>query len=110
MKKIIFIFFASAIVISAQAQKKGETKPPANWFNLSYATDKVHGIGTERTYAELIQGRKADTIIVAVIDGGVDYAHEDLKDVMWHNPGEIPGNKIDDDKNGYVDDIYGWNF
>jgi subtilisin family serine protease len=51
-----------------------------------------------------------DTVIVAVIDGGVDPLHEDLKNVMWINKDEIPGNNIDDDKNGYIDDIYGWNF
>ena len=48
--------------------------------------------------------------MVAVIDSGVDTLHEDLKEVLWRNPKEIPGNGIDDDKNGYVDDIYGWNF
>jgi subtilisin family serine protease len=109
MKKII-LFFAAAFSISLAAQNTPQAKAPANWFNLSYSTDKVHGVRTEQTYADLTKGKKADTIIVAVIDGGVDYTHEDLKSVMWHNPGEIPGNGIDDDKNGYVDDIYGWNF
>ena len=47
---------------------------------------------------------------MAVIDSGVDTTQEDLKPVLWHNPGEIPGNGIDDDHNGYVDDVYGWNF
>jgi cell wall-associated protease len=107
MKKYILSLAACLpMVMLAQAP----TKAPANWFNLSYSTDHVHGVNTERTYTDLVKGRKPDTIIVAVIDGGVDYMHEDLKDVMWHNPGEIPGNKIDDDKNGYVDDVYGWNF
>lgn len=50
------------------------------------------------------------SIIVAVIDQGVDYTHEDLKDNMWVNKGEIPDNGIDDDQNGYIDDIYGYNF
>jgi cell wall-associated protease len=109
MKKII-LFFAAAFSISLAAQDKPQAKAPANWFNLSYSTDKVHGVRTEQAYTDLTKGKKADTIIVAVIDGGVDYTHEDLKSVMWHNPGEIPGNGIDDDKNGYVDDIYGWNF
>ena len=48
--------------------------------------------------------------VVAIIDTGVDYNHEDLRDVLWVNKGEIPGNGIDDDKNGYIDDINGWNF
>lgn len=82
---------------------------PANWFNLDPSRDGIPGLGTESLYKRLA-GKKGETVIVAVIDSGVDYEHEDLKDVMWVNPGEIPGNGIDDDKNGYVDDIHGWNF
>ena len=110
MKNILFsaAFFISA-ALSAQKVEAPE-KAPENWFNLKYPEGGVHGIGTERTYTDLLQGKKADTIIVAVIDGGIDYMHEDLKDVMWKNPREIANNGVDDDKNGYVDDIYGWNF
>ncbi len=110
MKKIFFVF-AAVLSISLSAQKNSApAKAPENWFNLSNANEHVHGVGTERTYSELTKGMKMDTVIVCVLDGGVDYNHEDLKDVMWHNPREIPGNGIDDDKNGYVDDVYGWNF
>ena len=49
-------------------------------------------------------------MLVAVIDSGIDTAHVDLKPILWRNPGEIPGNGIDDDHNGYVDDVHGWNF
>lgn len=49
-------------------------------------------------------------VIVCVVDGGIDVAHEDLKDNLWVNTGEIAGNRIDDDGNGFVDDIHGWNF
>ena len=87
-----------------------ESKRPDNWFNLDYTKDKVNGVSTERTYEELLKGKKSTTIIVGVLDSGVDYMHEDLKDVMWTNPKEIAGNGIDDDKNGYIDDIHGWNF
>src|SRR4029078_3045345 len=48
--------------------------------------------------------------IVAVIDPGVDYTHPDLAANIWTNPGEIPGNNFDDDHNGYVDDVHGWDF
>jgi len=110
MKKIL-VLLAAAFSVSLSAQKNAPPqKAPSNWFNLSYSTDHVHGIGTERAYTDLAKDKKADTVIVCVLDAGVDYNHEDLKSVMWHNPGEIPGNGIDDDKNGYIDDVYGWNF
>ncbi|HEY9625122.1 MAG TPA: S8 family peptidase [Crinalium sp.] len=56
------------------------------------------------------QGFTGQGVTVAVLDTGVDYRHVDLKDNIWTNPGEIPGNGIDDDRNGYVDDVNGWNF
>lgn len=52
----------------------------------------------------------AKPVVIAVIDTGIDLAHEDLKNILWKNSGEIPGNGIDDDKNGYTDDVYGYNF
>ena len=81
-----------------------------NWFNLDQSQDNVMGVSTEQTYKTLLKGKKGETVIVAVIDSGVDIEHEDLKDVIWRNPGEKPGNGIDDDGNGYIDDVYGWNF
>ncbi len=92
-------------VISAQKQEL-----PKNWFNLDSDLDKYPGMSTEKLYSTLLQGKKGVPVIVAVLDGGVDYMHEDLKNVMWNNPKEIPGNNIDDDRNGYIDDVYGWNF
>lgn len=92
------------------AQTADNKNPKENWFNLDLNSDGVFGISTERAYTELLKKMKPSPIIVAVIDGGIDEVHEDLKDNMWRNPNEIPGNGIDDDKNGYVDDIFGWNF
>lgn len=84
---------------------------PENWFNLDKAQNGVRGVSAERAYAELLKDKQPKKkIIVAVIDSGVEADHEDLKDVMWTNKGEIPGNGIDDDKNGYIDDIHGWSF
>jgi len=71
--------------------------------------DSVAGINLYRAY-ELLKGRKSKTVIIAILGGGFDRSHEDLKDVLWTNEKEIPGNGIDDDKNGYVDDVWGWNF
>src|SRR5690606_9804565 len=69
------------------------------------------GTSAERAYRELLAGRQpARTVVVAVIDGGVDTAHVDLRDNLWRNEDETPGNGVDDDGNGYIDDVYGWNF
>lgn len=106
MKRIII----AIAVLFATLTNAQESKRPDNWFNLDPSKDKVNGVSTERTYEELLKGKKSTTIIVGVLDSGVDYMHEDLKDVMWTNPKEIAGNGIDDDKNGYIDDIHGWNF
>ncbi len=83
---------------------------PENWFNLDPEQDNINGVSTERTYRELLAGKVAKEVVVAVIDGGVDPQHDDLKDVMWRNNDEVPDNGKDDDGNGYVDDLYGWNF
>lgn len=104
MKKI-FLVAGIFIVTSVFAQKK----PPQNWFNLNPKTNRVYGMGVEEAYKSL-KGRTPKTVIVAVIDIGVEVDHEDLKDIIWTNPGEIPNNGIDDDKNGYIDDIHGWSF
>lgn len=81
-----------------------------NWPAMDLVRDTVPGMSVDRAYSEIIKKRKGETVIVGVIDSGVDIAHEDLKNVLWTNPDEIAGNGIDDDKNGYVDDIHGWNF
>ncbi len=65
-------------------------------------------INVQSAWLQFSQGNRE--IVVAVIDTGIDVQHEDLKDNIWKNPKEIPGNNIDDDKNGYVDDVHGWNF
>ena len=106
LKCFYLSIFTSFFVGSISAQSEA----PANWFNLDYETDGVHGVSTEKAYKELLKGKKSTTIIVSIIDSGMDEEHEDLKEVMWVNPDEIPGNGIDDDNNGYIDDINGWNF
>ena len=67
-------------------------------------------MSVDKAYAEIIKNKKGKKVIVAVIDSGIDIDHEDLNDVIWTNKGEIPNNGKDDDKNGYVDDVHGWNF
>jgi cell wall-associated protease len=81
------------------------------WHLQDPATQSIYGIQLEKTYTEILKQRTPKKkIVVAVIDSGIDTAHEDLKPVLWKNEKEIVGNGIDDDKNGYVDDIHGWNF
>jgi subtilisin family serine protease len=80
------------------------------WSHLDIIKDTIPGMSVDRAYAELLKGKKGKKVIVAIVDSGVDIEHEDLKAVIWTNKKEIVGNGIDDDKNGYVDDIYGWNF
>lgn len=80
------------------------------WSHLDLVKDTVPGMSVDKAYAELLKGKKGQKVIVGIVDSGVDINHEDLKAVIWTNPKEIPGNGIDDDKNGYIDDIHGWNF
>lgn len=81
---------------------------PENWFNLS-PMDGAEGVRAEETYVTFGMPQTED-IIVAVIDSGVDVNHEDLQGKIWINQGEIPNDGIDNDNNGYVDDVFGWNF
>ncbi len=81
----------------------------AGWHLLDKTSDGYYGISLDKAY-NFLKNKKSATVIVAVIDGGSDTTHEDLKTVIYNNSGEIPGNGIDDDKNGFVDDVHGWNF
>lgn len=103
------VALVAAFSFSAEAQYR-PAPVPKNWQLLSYEKDSVFGVGAEKAYQELLKNKKSTPVIVAVIDSGIDTTHEDLKSILWVNPKEIPGNGIDDDKNGYVDDIHGWNF
>jgi subtilisin family serine protease len=81
-----------------------------NWQHTNPFDSKMPGMSTEKAYQELLKDKHATTVIVAVVDAGIDINHPDLKDVIWTNEDEIPDNGIDDDNNGYVDDVHGWNF
>ena len=121
LTKSAFLSIAIAIAVSfaTQAQsassfvgKKGKLTDEQlkRWSHLDLIKDSIPGMSVDRVYAELLANKKSQKIIVAVLDSGVDVDHEDLKSVVWINKKEIAGNGLDDDKNGYVDDIHGWNF
>ncbi len=80
------------------------------WSHLDIIKDTIPGMSVDRAYAELIKDKKGKKVIVGIVDSGVDIDHEDLKGVIWTNKKEIPGDGIDNDKNGYIDDVHGWNF
>jgi len=114
MKNFFIACAMLGTVLSVQSQGKtieSFNKEYLNWYNKDYTGDKIVGASVDRAYNELIKDLKPKkTVIVAVIDGGVDIYHEDLKGKIWVNEDEIPNNGIDDDNNGYVDDVNGWNF
>lgn len=110
LKLYLFCILVSISVTYVSAQNRNIKLPP-NWYNLDLVKDGYFGISTEKAYSELLKSRALKKqIIVAVIDGGVDINHEDLKNNIWINSKEIADNGIDDDHNGYIDDVHGWNF
>lgn len=117
MKKLLLVFIAISLCGNIQADQSVIIKSdndsiktaPSSWWMLDPEADLVPGISTEKAY-KFLEGRTSQTVTVAVIDSGIDIDHEDLKDVIWTNVDEIAGNGVDDDQNGYIDDIHGWNF
>mgnify|MGYP003675324064 FL=1 len=110
MKKYTIWMILLFVGLQGYAQQGVLSIPPKNWFNLDPVENKVNGVSSEKAYNELLKGKTSKKVLVAVIDSGIDIEHEDLKDVIWTNPGEIPNNGIDDDNNGFIDDVHGWNF
>lgn len=123
-KNYFFLFYFSLLSFSVFTQQlKKPIKAPTViykqslpikvrdcWHNLDIEKDTLAGTSLIRAYEELLKNKKGKEIVVAVIDTDVDINHEDLKSAIWVNKNEIPNNGIDDDKNGYVDDVNGWNF
>ena len=100
----------SSYSVTAIAKKAPLTEEESKfWGHSDLVTDSIPGMSLDKAY-DFLQGKKGIEVVVGVVDSGTDLLHEDLKNVAWVNSKEIPSNGIDDDKNGYVDDINGWNF
>ncbi|MEM9363617.1 MAG: S8 family serine peptidase [Bacteroidota bacterium] len=113
MTRVALLSLSTFIVfISCQTQKKELINDTEfeGWYHEDFENDSLPGISLERAYQELLLEDNGEEVIVALIDGPVDIDHEDLKNQIYVNKGEIPNNNIDDDNNGYVDDINGWNY
>ena len=113
----LFTALTLSLSVVAQTSNKSATKKAEfnetqlkRWSHLDLAKDSIPGMSVDKAYSELLKNKKSVKVIVGIVDSGVDIEHEDLKNVIWTNKKEIPGNGIDDDKNGYIDDIHGWNF
>ena len=104
MKKLLSLLCSLMITVLVFGQADED------WFHQTPSAENVYGIGTHDLYKDLLKDKKGKTVVVAIIDSGIDIEHEDLKDVVWVNTDEIPNNGKDDDNNGYVDDVNGWNF
>lgn len=118
MKKVLLaaIFlsgftFASAQEATAKKINPNEDKDLMTWYHKDYAATNVYGVNTENAYKFLeSKGLKPKQVVVGVLDSGVQVDHPGLIKNLWSNPNEIPNNGKDDDGNGYIDDVHGWNF
>jgi subtilisin family serine protease len=108
-KSLLPLVFAVCCFSAVNAQTSAKEEVPKDWHQKDKQKDGLYGISLDKAY-DFVKAKKSKTVLVAVIDSGIDTTHEDLKPVLWTNPKEIAGNGVDDDKNGYVDDIHGWNF
>ncbi len=100
-KKFVWLLVYPTLVITSYGQNH-------DWYNKDLSEDGILGVSIDKSYERVSPPRQK--VIVAIIDSGVDVEHEDLAANIWVNTDEIPGNNIDDDNNGYVDDLNGWNF
>ncbi|MBE4949800.1 S8 family serine peptidase [Chryseobacterium culicis] len=118
MKKVLLAaVFLAGFSFSYAQESKAKSKDPntdkdlMTWYHKDFATSKVYGINTANAYKYLeSKGLKPKTVVVGVLDSGVQVDHPGLVKNVWSNPNEVPGNGKDDDGNGYIDDVHGWNF
>ncbi|MGC4129444.1 MAG: S8 family serine peptidase [Bergeyella sp.] len=111
MKKIIIAAAFFAGFSFAYSQEEAQDKDLMTWYHKDFSKENVYGVNTQNAYKYLeSKGLKPKTVVVGVLDSGVEVDHPGLVKNMWKNPNEVPNNGKDDDGNGYADDIFGWNF
>ena len=117
MKKLLISasFLASFTAVYAQTEKTQpdpmQDRDLMTWYHKDHASTSTFGVNTQNAYKYLeSKGLKPKTVVVGVLDSGVEVDHPGLVKNMWKNPNEVPNNGKDDDGNGYIDDVYGWNF
>lgn len=108
--RLLNVIFLILVALPGFSQSLNLKTIPQDWFLRDPEQDSLQGVSAERAYQTVLKDQPSRSVIVAVIDSGIDIDHEDLKSVIWVNEKEIPNNNIDDDKNGYIDDVHGWNF
>jgi subtilisin family serine protease len=109
LKQSVLAISITVISIASGAQTSSLKTVPNGWHLKDQKSNGFYGISMDKAY-DFVKNKKSKTVLVAIIDSGIDTTHEDLAPVLWTNSKEIPGNGIDDDGNGYIDDIHGWNF
>ncbi len=110
MKHLLSLLFVLLVGLTSFSQNS-KIEIPKNWHTQNQDSTGIYGISLDKAYGFINAKKiKSKQVVVAVIDSGIDTLHEDLQSVLWTNPKEIPNNGIDDDKNGYIDDVHGWNF
>jgi len=106
---VLFGTMLSGFAGNAQTAPKPVAELPKTWHLMDLKTDGYFGISLKQAY-QFVATKKSKPVIVATIDSGIDTVQKDLASILWVNTKEIPGNGIDDDKNGYIDDVHGWDF
>ena len=111
MKHYFLLITLALFIGSTSYSQNSKTEFAKNWHIQNQDSTGIYGISLDKAYSFINSKKiKSKQVLVAVIDSGIDTLHEDLQSILWTNPKEIPNNGIDDDKNGFIDDIHGWNF
>ena len=111
MKHFFLLITLVLLIGTTSFSQNSKNEFAKNWYIQNQDSTGVYGISLDKAYSFIKSKKiKSKQVVVAVIDSGIDTLHEDLQSILWTNPKEIPNNGIDDDKNGFIDDIHGWNF